>query len=403
MIASINQKIDLRTAVLFALPDKPRGFLRQNTQDAEFPFDLGNVILADLLKGETGPGVLCRTAVGMAPEMLIPAVIVPKKPEIEPCVIIAQLIKGLSSLFPEEGIRADKVTVNEIRQHFAQSSVFRDSGFFRDFGAGQAHSLCRQGFHNPDIFLTVAEQRTVEVIEFIPELRAFPEKQTVDVFVQALFAGQKAEIKGNTAENHVALRNVISGPLDSPGGEVSFRFAQGERAQENAAGLAIEQPPLVLGNVLNHPGGRGATDDENQIVHRAAVIIPEMLKRGQKTGLRRIQPGELVKEDHVLFVRRKVRQILPQHAKGGNPVGRSFNRALQMGGQLLRKITQLNFTGRLPGAGHLEVESSVEELVDQKGLSDPSATVENYQLGIGFIQTPVQPADFFGPGNDAIL
>ena len=66
MIASINQKIDLRTAVLFALPDKPRGFLRQNTQDAECPFDLGNVILADLLKCKPLPSsplpvIICDT------------------------------------------------------------------------------------------------------------------------------------------------------------------------------------------------------------------------------------------------------------------------------------------------------------------------------------------------------
>ena len=117
MIPAVYDKINLGAGTLFTSGTAPGGYLGQDARDAKALPDLRKMVQTDLFKGKPRPHMTGGKIQCMTPEMLIPPVPVFYKPEIEPGIVVCQLVTRVLFFFSEKRNCPDKPAVEKIFQY----------------------------------------------------------------------------------------------------------------------------------------------------------------------------------------------------------------------------------------------------------------------------------------------
>jgi len=78
-------------------------------------------------------------------------------------------------------------------------------------------------------------------------------KESVNVLCKTVRGIQEAQVKGDTAEYHIALQNLVSVPSAVALPQIFFRLMQVERGKMQVAGHSCVQPSLVGFYLVRHP------------------------------------------------------------------------------------------------------------------------------------------------------
>ena len=78
-------------------------------------------------------------------------------------------------------------------------------------------------------------------------------KESVNVLCKTVRGIQKAQVKGNTAEYHIALQNLVSVPSAVALPQIFFRLTQVEGGKMHVAGHSCVQSSLIGFYLVRHP------------------------------------------------------------------------------------------------------------------------------------------------------
>ena len=78
-------------------------------------------------------------------------------------------------------------------------------------------------------------------------------KEPVNVLCKTVRGVQEAQVKGNAAEYHIALQNLVSVPSAVALPQIFFRIMQVKRGKMQVAGDSCVQSSLVGFYLVRHP------------------------------------------------------------------------------------------------------------------------------------------------------
>ena len=209
------------------------------------------------------------------------------------------------------------------------------------------------------------------------------EKQPVDVLGHALFGEHQRVVVGHAAHHHVALGDFLLAVAETESLEITLALVERERGHINLVRLAVVEAATVVDDVVNHPRGGRAANDEFDVVASRGPAVPKPFQRGDELGADSIQPRKFVNDDNLLPFG-PMFQIGFQFVKGLNPrsglcrFGEHPPQGKEEVGELVFHVSVLHTREGKTGL-------VADHLPNKEGLSHPPPTINGNKLRpIGF-------------------
>ena len=164
--------------------------------------------------------------------------------------------------FPERYVFGDKAACHQGFELICKSTSIRNTRPGHDFIPGKAAMAGTQEADNGLVLLRIDKEGTEQQVELVLQHGLLGKEETVDILGQRVFFAKSSKVVGNSAQDHIRLRNIIVGHHNSFVQEEGLALGQGEWSQVYLQREPAVQAPFVVDEVVFHPGGGAAADDE---------------------------------------------------------------------------------------------------------------------------------------------
>ena len=197
---------------------------------------------------------------------------------------IGQLEERIAFRLAERDIGADKAAFLQLFHGLGELQVVVQLSQFKHLFSGQAFGFCGHGRDDSDMVTCLFEKGTIKVLELVLQLTVGGKKQPVDVLGHTLFWTHQRVVIGHATHHHVALGDFLLAVAEAVCLEIALALVERERSNVNLVRLAVMESTSVVDDVVNHPRGGRAANDEFDVVARRGPTVPKPFQCGDEFG-----------------------------------------------------------------------------------------------------------------------